>query len=37
LNPAAVKAIMAQVFPPATQNGQPVEVWVVIPIVFRLR
>ena len=36
-NPAAVKAIMAQVFPPATQNGQPVEVWVVIPIVFRLR
>jgi len=37
LNPAAIKAIMAQVFPPATQNGQPVEVWVVIPIVFRLR
>ena len=36
-NPASVKAIMAQVFPPATQNGQPVEVWVVIPIVFRLR
>jgi protein TonB len=37
LNPAAIKAIMGQVFPPATQNGQPVEVWVVIPIVFRLR
>jgi protein TonB len=37
LNKAAIDAIMQQVFPPATQNSQPVEVWVVIPIVFRLR
>ena len=37
LNDAAIKAIMAQVFPPAVQYGQPIEIWASIPIVFRVR
>lgn len=36
LNKAAVQAIMKQVFTPAIQNGQPVAVWVSIPINFKL-
>jgi len=37
LNNAAITAIMNQVFPPATQCGQPIDIWASIPIVFRLR
>jgi protein TonB len=37
LNDAAVKAVMSSVFTPAIQNNQPIDCWVSIPIVFRLR
>ncbi len=37
LNDAAVKATMSAVFTPAIQNNQPIDCWVSIPIVFRLR
>ncbi len=37
LNESAAKAVMSVVFTPAIQNNQPVECWVSIPIVFRLR
>lgn len=37
LNEPAAKAVMSSVFTPAIQNNQPVECWVSIPIVFRLR
>ncbi len=37
LNDAAVKAVMNSVFTPAIQNNQPIDCWVSIPIVFRLR
>jgi hypothetical protein len=32
-----IKAVLAQVFPPATLNGRPNEIWASIPIIFRLR
>jgi periplasmic protein TonB len=37
LNDAAVKAVMSTVFTPAIQNNQPIDCWVSIPIIFRLR
>ncbi len=37
LNKAAVKAVMSSVFAPAIQNKRPVQCWVTIPVVFRLR
>lgn len=37
LNAAAAKAVMSAVFTPAIQNNKPVECWVSIPIIFRLR
>jgi protein TonB len=37
LTEAAVKAVMSATFTPAIQNGQPIAVWVSIPIDFRLR
>ena len=37
LNDAAVKAVMASVFTPAIQNDRPVQCWVTLPVVFRLR
>jgi protein TonB len=37
LNGAAAKAVMSAVFTPAIQNNKPVECWVSIPIIFRLR
>lgn len=37
LTEAAVKAVMSMTFTPAIQNGQPIAVWVSIPIDFRLR
>jgi protein TonB len=37
LNDAAVKAVMSSVFTPAIQNNQPIDCWVSVPIVFRLR
>ncbi len=37
LNDAAIKATMASVFTPAIQNNQPIDCWVSIPIVFKLR
>lgn len=37
LNDAAIKAVMSSVFTPAIQNNQPIDCWVSIPIVFRLR
>lgn len=37
LNDAAVRAVMSSVFTPAIQNNQPIDCWVSIPIVFRLR
>ncbi|MFY7997031.1 MAG: energy transducer TonB [Candidatus Kapaibacteriota bacterium] len=37
LNEAAVKAVMKSIFTPAIQNNQPIDCWVSIPIVFRLR
>jgi periplasmic protein TonB len=37
LNKSAEKAVMEAVFTPAIQNGQPIQVWVSIPINFRLR
>lgn len=37
LNESAAKAVMGSVFTPAIQNNRPVECWVSIPIVFRLR
>jgi protein TonB len=37
LNAAAAKAVMSTVFTPAIQNNKPVECWVSIPIIFRLR
>ncbi|MCS6966201.1 MAG: TonB family protein [Candidatus Kapabacteria bacterium] len=37
LTDAAVKAVMSMTFTPAIQNGQPITVWVSIPIDFRLR
>ena len=36
-NQAALDAIMKTSFTPAIQNGQPIEVPVTVPIVFRLR
>lgn len=37
LTESAVKAVMSMTFTPAIQNGQPIAVWVSIPIDFRLR
>ncbi len=37
LNDAATKAVMKTSFTPAIQNGSPIDCWVSIPIVFRLR
>ena len=37
LNGSAVKAVMSSIFTPARQNGNPVALWVNIPINFRLR
>jgi periplasmic protein TonB len=37
LNDAAIRAVMNSVFTPAIQNNQPIDCWVSIPIVFRLR
>jgi protein TonB len=37
LNDAAIKAVMNSVFTPAIQNNQPIDCWVSIPIIFRLR
>lgn len=37
LTEAAMKAVHSFTFQPATQNGIPVFVWIVIPIVFRYR
>lgn len=37
LNDAATKAVMKTTFTPAIQNGSPIDCWVSIPIVFRLR
>ena len=37
LNESAVKAVMSSIFTPAGQNGNPVALWVSIPINFRLR
>jgi protein TonB len=37
LNDAAIKAVMTSQFTPAIQNNQPIDCWVSIPIVFRLR
>lgn len=37
LNDAAIKAIMSSVFTPAIQNNQPIDCWVSIPVVFKLR
>ncbi len=37
LNDAAIKATMSSVFTPAIQNNQPIDCWVSIPIVFKLR
>jgi protein TonB len=37
LNDAATRAVMNAVFTPAIQNNQPIDCWVSIPIVFRLR
>jgi TonB family protein len=37
LNDAAVRAVMTSQFTPAIQNNQPIDCWVSIPIVFRLR
>ena len=36
LNPAAVKAIMSEVFPVAIENGEPVEIWLKIPVKFKI-
>jgi len=36
LNGAAVKAIKSTKFKPATQNGEPIGVWITIPLVFKL-
>jgi protein TonB len=33
---AAVNAVRQWVFAPATSNGQPVAVWVRVPVIFRL-
>jgi periplasmic protein TonB len=37
LNEAAIRAVMSSQFTPAIQNNQPIDCWVSIPIVFRLR
>lgn len=37
LNDAAIRAVMTSQFTPAIQNNQPIDCWVSIPIVFRLR
>ncbi|MBI5324255.1 MAG: energy transducer TonB [Ignavibacteriae bacterium] len=37
LNESAAKAVMNSIFNPARQNGNPVALWVSIPINFRLR
>lgn len=37
LNDAAIKAITSSTFTPAIQNNQPIDCWVSIPIVFKLR
>lgn len=37
LNDAAIKAVMSSVFTPAIQNDRPVQCWVTLPVVFRLR
>lgn len=36
-NQAAIEAIMSSIFTPAIQNGEPVAVWVSIPIDFKLK
>ncbi|MBK9250022.1 MAG: TonB family protein [Ignavibacteria bacterium] len=36
-NQAAIDAIMKTPFTPAIQNGQPIEVWVTVPMNFQLR
>ena len=37
LDEAATKAVMSSVFTPAIQNNTPVDCWVTIPVVFKLR
>ncbi|TAE24998.1 MAG: energy transducer TonB [Candidatus Kapaibacterium sp.] len=37
LNNEAVRVVMNSVFTPALQNNQPIDCWISIPIVFRLR
>ncbi len=37
LNQAAVDAIMKSVFTPAIQNNQPIDCWVSIPVLFKLK
>jgi hypothetical protein len=37
MNAVVIKAVLAQFFPPATLNGQPIEIWASIPNVLRLR
>jgi protein TonB len=36
LNLGAVNAIMSEVFPPATENGEPIETWLEIPVEFKI-
>jgi TonB family protein len=37
LDESAKKAVMASTYTPARQNGQPVQVWISIPVTYRLR
>jgi protein TonB len=37
LNESAIKAVMKSVFTPAIQNNQPIDCWVSVPIIYRLR
>jgi len=37
LNDAALKAVLATTFTPAIQNGNPIDVWVTIPIIFKIK
>ena len=36
LNDAAVRVVMNSVFTPAIQNNQPIELWISLPVIFRL-
>ena len=37
LNEAAIECAKTAVFRPALQDNRPVEVWVIIPVTFRMR